>query len=116
MEKMGYVTEEKKELRINSKTCPHCQANNPYTNSNCDLCGMPLRLDDYKIEIEKKRNVESLYQNLNKIYTGKLSAGQIAQLNNCTATIRQLTELGRDDLATQYIELLLTGWVKTFLT
>ena len=116
MEKMGYVVEEKKEAKVMSKTCPHCQANNPYTNSNCDLCGMPLSLEDYKIEIEKKRNVESLYQNLNKIYTGKLSDGQMAQLNNYTATIRRLTELGREELATQYIELLLTGWVKMFLT
>jgi site-specific recombinase XerD len=116
LEKMGYAAEEKKEIKVMSKTCPHCQANNPYTNSNCDLCGMPLSLEEYKIEIEKKRNVESLYQNLNKIYTGKLSDGQMAQLNNYTATIRRLAELGRDELATQYIELLLTGWVKMFLT
>jgi integrase/recombinase XerD len=116
LERMGYVVEEKKEIKVMSKTCPHCQAINPYTNSNCDLCGMPLIFEDYKREIEKKRNIESLYQNINKIDTGELSNGQIAQLNNYTATIRQLIELGRDDLATQYIELLLKGWVKMFLT
>jgi site-specific recombinase XerD len=86
LEKMGYAAEEKKEIKVMSKTCPHCQANNPYTNSNCDLCGMPLSLEEYKIEIEKKRNVESLYQNLNKIYTGKLSDEQIAQLHKNNKT------------------------------
>jgi len=117
LERMGYAIEpEKDQKRIVPKTCPHCQASNPYTNTNCDLCAMPLDLEKYKKEIEKRRNVERLYQNLKKIYTGKLSEGQKAQLSGHTETIKYLTELGRDDLATQYIEKLLETWVKVFLT
>jgi integrase/recombinase XerD len=115
LEKMGYVVPEKPQQKIIPKTCPHCQAPNPYTNSNCDSCAMPLALEDYKTEIEKRRNTEALFQNLNKINEKKLSDTQVAQLNNCTETIRRLLELGRQDLADQYIELLLTTWVKMFL-
>jgi site-specific recombinase XerD len=116
LEKMGYAVEEKKEVKIMPKTCPHCQAVNPFTNSKCDICAMPLNIEEYTVEIEKRRNFESLYQNLDKIYTGKLNEGQKEQLSNHTATIRQLMELNRDDLATQYFETLLKGWMKMFLT
>jgi hypothetical protein len=61
MEKMGYVTEEKKALKIVPKTCPHCQAPNPYTNSHCDSCAMPLDLEEYKIEIEKRREETQIH-------------------------------------------------------
>ena len=44
---------------ITPKTCPHCQAPNPYTNRHCDSCAMPLALEDYKTEIEKRRNPKS---------------------------------------------------------
>ena len=98
------------------KTCPHCQALNPYTNTNCDFCANPLDLEEYKKEIEKRRNVESLYENLQKIYIGKISKRQKAELRHHTEVIKYLTELGRDDLATQYIGKLLETWVKVFLT
>jgi ribosomal protein L40E len=98
------------------KTCPHCNALNPYTNTSCDRCAHPLNLEEYKKEMEKRRNVDRLYENLKKIYTGKLSEGQKAQLSGHTETIKYLTELGRDDLTTQYIEKLLETWVKVFLT
>jgi cell division protein FtsB len=42
--------------------------------------------------------------------------GQKAQLAKHTETIKQLIELGRDDLATYYIRLLLEGWAKLFVT
>jgi hypothetical protein len=77
---------------------------------------MPLSLEDYKTEIEKRRNTEALYQNINKIYTGKLTQTQKEQLGNCTNSIKRLTELGREDLAEQYIQMLLESWVKMFLT
>jgi integrase/recombinase XerD len=115
LEKMGYVVPEKTQQKIMPKTCPHCQAPNSYTNSNCDSCAMPLELEDYKTEIEKRRNTEALFQNLNKINEKKLTDTQVAQLNHCTETIRRLLELGRQDLADQYLELLLTTWVKMFL-
>lgn len=67
LERMGYVIEEEKPITIKPKTCPHCNALNPYTNTNCDFCAMPLDLEKYKEEIEKRRNMESLYLNLQKI-------------------------------------------------
>jgi hypothetical protein len=67
LERVGYVVEEKPEQRILPRTCPHCQAANSFGNVNCDFCGMPLQIEDYRREIEKKRNVESLYLNLNRI-------------------------------------------------
>jgi len=103
-------------VKIMSKTCLHCSSPQPYTNSHCDFCAYPLDPVEYEKTIEKRRNVESLYQNLKKIYTGKLSEGQKAQLSGHTETIKYLTELGREDLATQYIEKLLETWVKVFLT
>jgi len=116
LERMGYVISEEKPLTIQPKACPHCNALNPYTNTNCDLCAMPLDLEKYKKEIEKRRNMESLYQNLQKIYDGKITEEQKAEINKHSEMIRYLTELGREDLATQYIEKLLETWVKVFLT
>jgi len=116
MERMGYAIEpEKDEKRIIPKTCPHCNTLNPYTNNNCDLCGMPLDLEEYKKEIEKKRKITELYQNLESLSKGKLAEEQEAMLKAKTETITKLMELGRNDLAEQYIEKLLESWVKTFL-
>jgi len=116
-ERMGYVIEgEKPERLIVPKTCPHCQGLNPATNKNCDFCGMPLDLEGYKAEIEKRRNVESLYQNLQKIYKGKLTEEQKAELSHHTEILKELVKIGRDDLAAQYIEKLLGSWVRVFLT
>jgi integrase/recombinase XerD len=116
LQRMGYQVEDKEEKNILPKTCPHCQALNPYTNTNCDFCAMPLDSEEYKVEIEKRRNIERLYQNLDKIYTGKLTEEQKVELNKHTETIKKLVELGRDDLATEYIGKLLESWVKFFLT
>ena len=116
MERMGYQVEDKDEKRIVPKTCPHCQAINPYTNTNCDFCAMPLDLEEYKKEIEKKRKITELYNNLEGLSKGKLTEEQEAMLKAKTETIAKLIELGRDDLAKQYIEKLLESWVKTFLT
>jgi len=116
LQRMGYQVEEKEEKRIVPKTCPHCQAINPYTNTNCDFCAMPLDLEEYKKEIEKRRKITELYQNLEGLSKGKLTEEQEAMIKARTETIVKLTEMGRDDLAEQYIEKLLESWVKTFLT
>ena len=116
LERQGFIVEEEKPITIQSKSCPHCSAQNPYSNASCDFCAMPLDLEEYKKEIEKRRNMESLYQNLQKIYSGKISEAQQAELSHHTEVIKDLTSLGRDDLATQYIEKLLETWVKVFLT
>ncbi len=117
LERMGYVIPENKpQEKISAKNCPHCQAINPYTNTDCDCCLMPLDFEKYQVEIQKRRNTDYLYQNLNKIYDGKLSETQTAQLQGHTETIKRLTDLGQNDLAKEYIELLLTSWVKMFLS
>jgi len=77
---------------------------------------MPLDLEEYKKEIEKRRSMESLYQNLQKIYTGKLSEEQKAEINNHAEVIEYLAEKGREDLVSQYIEKLLETWAKVFLS
>jgi len=115
LQRMGYVIEEEKPTLIKPKNCPHCNALNPYTNTNCDFCAMPLNLEEYKKEIEKRRNMESLYKNLQKIYQGKISEEQKAELSHHAEVIKELSKAGRDDLATQYIEKLLQTWVRTFL-
>jgi len=115
--KMGYQVEGKeKEEKILPKTCLHCQALNPYTNDVCDLCAMPLNLQKYEAEIEKRRNIEQLYRNLQDISNKKLSEEQERFLSKRTDTILGLLELGRDDLAREYISMLLEHWTKTFLT
>ncbi len=116
LERMGFVVEKKEDRKILPKTCPHCQALNPVTNNNCDLCGMPLDLEEYKKEIDKKRKITELYDNLEGLSKGKLSEEQEAMIKARTETIVKLIEMGRDDLAEQYIEKLLESWVKTFLT
>ena len=113
---MSLVESDKNLVKIMSKTCLHCGSPQPYTNSHCDACAYPLDPLEYEKVIEKKRNVDRLYENIQKIYTGKLGEEQKAQLSEPIKTIKYFTELGRDDLATQYIEKLLETWVKVFLT
>lgn len=116
-ERMGYVIEgEKPERLIVPKTCEHCQGLNPATNSNCDFCGMPLDAKAYKKEIEKRRRVQELYENLDSISAKKINKKQKAELGRHIEVMMQLVEKGRDDLAEQYIEKLLGNWTKTFLT
>jgi integrase len=117
LERSGLVVESKnKEMQISSKTCPHCQQPNPYTNDVCDLCAMPLDLTLYKAEIEKRRNIEQLYQNMQKISDRKLTEEQEMELSKRTDTVLALLELGREDLAREYMEKLLEHWTKAFLT
>jgi len=117
LERSGLVVESKnKELQISSKTCPHCQQPNPYTNDVCDLCAMPLELSKYKAEIEKRRNIEQLYKNLQQMGTGKLTEIQEMELSKRTDTLLGLLELGREDLAREYMQKLLEHWTKAFLT
>jgi hypothetical protein len=47
---------------------------------------------------------------------GKLSEEDEQEIKARVKTIMGLVELGREDLAEQYITLLLETWVKTFLT
>ena len=115
LERMGYMISEEKHTLIKPKNCPHCNALNPYSNASCDFCAMPLDLEEYKKEIEKRRNMESLYANLQKIYQGKLTQEQNAEINNHAEVIEYLAEKGREDLVSQYIEKLLETWVKVFL-
>jgi integrase len=116
LERMGYQVEGKtKEENILPKTCPHCQASNPYTNDVCDLCAMPLELSKYEAEIEKRRNIEQLYLNLQQMGTGKLTEEQEKELSKRTDTVLALLELGREDLAREYMEKLLEHWTKAFL-
>ncbi|MEM4713353.1 MAG: tyrosine-type recombinase/integrase [Candidatus Bathyarchaeia archaeon] len=116
LERMGFVVEEKEEKNILPKTCPHCQALNPFTNTNCDFCGMPLDIEEYKAEIEKRRRITEIYDSLKGLSKGTLTEEQEQMIKSKTETISKLIELGRDDLAKEYIERLLEGWVKTFLT
>jgi len=67
LERQGYRVEDKKPEIIKPKPCPHCNQLNPYTGVNCNYCGMPLDLEEYKEEIEKKRFVETAFENLQKI-------------------------------------------------
>lgn len=117
LERMGYQVEGKTEdKKILPKTCPHCQALNPYTNDVCDLCAMPLDLTLYKAEIERRRNIEQLALNISNLADEKLTPEQQTELKKRTDTCLALLELGRDDLAREYISKLLEHWTKMFLT
>lgn len=113
--KMGYQLDEKEDKKILPKTCFHCQALNPYTNTHCDTCAYPLDAKEYEREIERKQNTEQLYKNLQQIGTGKLTEEQEKELQKRTDTVLGLLELGRDDLAKEYISTLLEHWTKAFL-
>ena len=116
LEKMGYQISFEEDKPVLPKPCPHCSVLNPTTNKNCDSCGMPLDLEVYKAEIEKRRNIEELYSNLNQISTGKLTEVQEIELSKRTDTMIALLELGREDLCREYVEKLLEHWTKAFLT
>jgi hypothetical protein len=116
LERMGYQVEGKtKEENILPKTCPHCQTLNPFTNDVCDSCAMPLDLTLYKAEIEKRRNIEQLYDNIQQLSNNKLSPEQEKELEKRTDTLLGLLELGREDLAREYMQKLLEHWTKAFL-
>jgi len=57
LKRLGFKIEERKKEVIKPKPCPHCNQLNPYTNNNCDYCGMPLALDKYQEAVESKRSI-----------------------------------------------------------
>jgi integrase/recombinase XerD len=116
LEKMGYQINNEEDKPVLPKPCPHCSVLNPITNNSCDSCGMPLDLTLYKAEIEKRRNIEQLYNNIQQISKNKLTEQQEMELSKRTDTLLGLLELGRDDLAKEYITKLLENWTKMFLT
>jgi integrase/recombinase XerD len=101
--------------RIVSKTCPHCQASNPYTNSNCDFCAMPLDLEEYKKEIEKRRDLEHFHEALKKTSTGKLTEEHRKIIEQQVDVVKKLIEYGYPDEAQNSLELLLTTWANVLL-
>jgi hypothetical protein len=76
---------------------------------------MPLDLEEYKAEIEKRRKITEIYNALEGLTKGQMTEEQQAMIKSKTETITKLMELGRDDLAEQYIEKLLESWVRVFL-
>ena len=60
LERQGYITEKKKREIPKAKPCPHCNHLNPYTNNACDLCGMPLDLEQYKKVLESRRHPKDI--------------------------------------------------------
>jgi len=117
LEKMGLIEADKEpEKQILPKTCPHCQGLNPYTNTHCDLCASSLDAAEYEKEVEKRQNIEQLYLNINNLADKKLTLEQEKELGKRTDTVLGLLELGRDDLAKEYISKLLEHWTKVFLT
>jgi len=112
LERQGYIVEEKEPEIIKSKTCPHCNQPNPYTGVNCDYCGMPLDLKEYKKEIEKKRVAEVYFDNLQKLKDGKLTEEQMVEINKHIEIVQQLPP----EHAKTYLTMLLGEWTKIFLS
>lgn len=115
LERMGFVIEKQTEQKITSKPCPHCQASNPYTNSNCDFCAMPLDLEEYQKEIEKRRDMERFYETLQKMNTGKLDKEQEETIDRMVGTLTKAAEIERFDLVKDYLKLTLITWAKIFV-
>jgi len=116
LERMGLVVEQKEEQRkITSKNCLHCQAPNPYTNSNCDFCAMPLDPEEYQKEIEKRRDMERYYETLQKMNTGKLDKEQETTIDKMIETLTKAAEIERFDLVKDYLKLTLITWAKIFV-
>ena len=116
IERMGLVVEQKEEqITITSKNCPHCQASNPYTNSNCDFCAMPLDIEEYQKEIEKRRDLEQFHEALKKTSTGKLTDEHKAVISEQVELVSKLIDYGYPNEAQKYLEALLTTWAKILL-
>ena len=60
LERMGFKVEEKKKEFPKPKPCPHCNHLNPFTNNACNLCGMPLNIDEYKKVLESRRHPDDI--------------------------------------------------------
>jgi len=117
LERMGLSTikNETEQKKIVAKTCLHCQASNPYTNSNCDFCAMPLDLEEYQKEIEKRRDMERFYETLQKMNTGKLDKEQEATIDRMIKTLTKAAKIKRFDLVEDYLKLTLIYWAKMFV-
>ena len=118
LERMGLSTikNETEQKKIVAKTCLHCQASNPYTNSNCDFCAMPLDLEEYQKEIEKRRDMERFYETLQKMNTGKLDKEQEATIDRMIGTLVKAAEIERFDLIKDYLKMTLIYWAKMFVS
>jgi integrase len=117
LERMGLIEGVKEpEKKILPKTCPNCQSINSYLDSICSACCMPLDPEEYQKEIEKRRNIEQLYRNLQDISRKHLTEEQEMFLTKRVDTVLGLLEIGRDDLAREYIFKLLENWTRAFLT
>lgn len=112
LEKMGLVEADKEpEKQITSRTCLHCQTENSYLNDVCDVCLFPLDPEQYQKEVSRRRNVEQLLEKGKKVLTPEIEAS----LRNRAKTLSHLGKLEREDLVEQYLEMLLSGFVKSFL-
>jgi len=54
---------------------------------------MPLDLEGYKVEIEKRRKINEFYRSLDNITKGKLSEEQEQMIKDRTETITKLIEI-----------------------
>jgi integrase len=100
LKRLGLKVEEKEKAEIiKPKPCPHCNQLNPYTNLNCNYCGMPLDLEKYKEEMESRQ----------KAYITKLTESQKLEIAKHVAFVRELPE----GLATDYLSKLLETWMST---
>ena len=113
LSEMGLVEEDKEsETKILPKVCLHCQTVNPCTNDICDVCLFSLEPQRYEEFVNRKRAVEQLLEKGKKVLTPEIEAS----LRNRVKTISALASIEREDLIEQYLEMLLSGFVKTFLS
>jgi site-specific recombinase XerD len=100
LKRLGLKVEEKEKAEIiKPKPCPHCNQLNPYTNINCNYCGMPLDLEKYKAEMEARQ----------KAYVTKLTESQKMEIAKHVEYVKQLPE----GLAEDYLSKLLETWMNT---
>ena len=67
LRKLGYVVEEEQEQKIPlPKVCRNCGTLNPQTNRLCDVCAMPLDLEEYKQVVEGHKTLEDKVEFLSR--------------------------------------------------
>jgi len=99
LKRQGYILEEQPKVElIKPKPCPHCTQLNPYTNRNCDFCGMPLDITEYQKEMELRR----------KAFATKLSPLEIKEVDKHVALMQKLSP----EHAKIYLEKLAETWLK----
>jgi site-specific recombinase XerD len=98
LKRLGLKVEEREKAEIiKPKPCPHCNQLNPYTNINCNFCGMPLDLEQYKKEMEARQ----------RAYMTKLTEAQRLEIAKHVEFVKQLPE----GLAEDYLSKLLETWM-----